>query len=127
MVEGFLHKLLNTKDKTYWPMLSLCDIHIIPMLNPDGVVAGNSRCNFGGVDMNRRWGDRVLKSHVTPEITLVKDYLLSLGDKVSMYFDLQAHTYVDGLTINASQGANLMNKIKKDEAVDGDELDNWFL
>jgi murein tripeptide amidase MpaA len=102
MVEGFLHKLLNTKDKTYWPMLTLCDIHIIPMLNPDGVVAGNSKCNFGGVDLNRRWGDRNLKSHVTPEITLVKDYLLSLGDKVSMFFDLQAHTYIDGMNITAS-------------------------
>jgi len=108
MVEGFIHKLLNTKDKTYWPMLSLCDIHIIPMVNPDGVVAGNSSCNFGGVDMNRRWGDTVLKSHVTPEITVVKDYLLTLGDKVSMYFYFQAHTYVDGLTISASQGTNLM-------------------
>lgn len=26
---------------------------IYPMLNPDGVFLGNSRCNFNGVDLNR--------------------------------------------------------------------------
>jgi len=127
MVEGLVHKLLNTKDKTYWPMLSLCDIHIIPMLNPDGVVAGNSTCNFGGVDINRRWGDNVLKNHVTPEVSILKDYLLTLGDKVSMFIDMQAHASIDGLVINASQSNNINSKIKKDEAVDAEELDNWFL
>lgn len=26
---------------------------IYPMINPDGVFLGNSRCNFNGVDLNR--------------------------------------------------------------------------
>lgn len=30
---------------------------IIPMLNPDGVLLGNTRCNVLGADMNRSWGD----------------------------------------------------------------------
>ena len=37
-------------------LLSVAEIHIAPMLNPDGVIIGNSRVNLGGVDMNRRWG-----------------------------------------------------------------------
>ncbi len=28
---------------------------IIPMLNIDGVVNGNSRCNLAGFDLNRCW------------------------------------------------------------------------
>ncbi len=26
---------------------------IVPMLNPDGVINGNARCNLAGVDLNR--------------------------------------------------------------------------
>ena len=26
---------------------------IVPMLNPDGVINGNTRCNLTGVDLNR--------------------------------------------------------------------------
>ena len=29
---------------------------IVPMLNPDGVINGNYRCNLSGRDLNRRWG-----------------------------------------------------------------------
>jgi murein tripeptide amidase MpaA len=28
---------------------------IVPMLNPDGVIYGNFRCDFTGVDCNRVW------------------------------------------------------------------------
>lgn len=28
---------------------------IIPMMNPDGVIYGNMRCDLSGVDINRSW------------------------------------------------------------------------
>ena len=30
---------------------------VVPMLNPDGVINGNTRCNLAGVDWNRCWID----------------------------------------------------------------------
>ena len=29
------------------------EFRIVPMLNPDGVINGNSRCSLAGVDLNR--------------------------------------------------------------------------
>ena len=28
---------------------------IIPMINPDGVIAGNSKCSLAGIDLNHQW------------------------------------------------------------------------
>lgn len=54
MIEGVIDFLLsdtteanNLRDKFIFK--------IIPMLNPDGVIHGNYRCNLAGVDLNRRW------------------------------------------------------------------------
>ena len=30
-------------------------IKVVPMLNPDGVILGNNRCNLAGDDLNRRF------------------------------------------------------------------------
>jgi hypothetical protein len=44
------------------------------MINPDGVVLGNSRCNFYGFDLNRKW--KKTDKNLTPEIYDIKKYLL---------------------------------------------------
>ena len=31
------------------------------MVNPDGVIHGVSRCNMAGLDLNRQWGDNIIK------------------------------------------------------------------
>jgi murein tripeptide amidase MpaA len=38
---------------------------IVPMLNPDGVIIGNYRCNLSLVDLNRQWIDPNKKFHPT--------------------------------------------------------------
>jgi murein tripeptide amidase MpaA len=43
---------------------------IVPMLNPDGVIIGNYRCNLSGYDLNRQWTLPTSKLH--PEIYAVK-------------------------------------------------------
>lgn len=49
-------------------------IKIIPMLNPDGVILGNSRCNIAGYDMNRSW--RKPQPDRCGEVYAVKKYIL---------------------------------------------------
>ena len=44
---------------------------IIPILNVDGVILGNYRASFAGVDMNRMFGEHANK-RINPETTLVK-------------------------------------------------------
>ena len=36
---------------------------VVPMLNPDGVINGNTRCNLAGVDLNRQWIEPNKKLH----------------------------------------------------------------
>jgi murein tripeptide amidase MpaA len=38
---------------------------VVPMLNPDGVINGNTRCNLAGVDLNRCWIDPSRKMQPT--------------------------------------------------------------
>lgn len=38
---------------------------IVPMLNPDGVIKGNSRSSLAGVDLNRCWIDPTKSMHPT--------------------------------------------------------------
>ena len=38
---------------------------IVPMLNPDGVIKGNSRCSLASVDLNRCWIDPNKALHPT--------------------------------------------------------------
>lgn len=37
------------------------EIYVIPMVNPDGVIHGMARTNMAGLDLNRHWGDNILK------------------------------------------------------------------
>lgn len=60
----------------------------VPLLNPDGVVAGNWRHNLGGVDLNRDWGP-----FTQPETQLMRDLLDALDDtgaRVRVFLDFHS-------------------------------------
>ena len=55
MIQGAIDFLLQKNNKEAKMLRETFIFKIIPMLNPDGVVNGNYRCNFSGADLNRRW------------------------------------------------------------------------
>jgi len=56
------------------------------MLNPDGVIIGNSTVNLGGLDMDRKWVEN--NAEITPEIHYFQEYLKTLGKRNLMLLDL---------------------------------------
>jgi cytosolic carboxypeptidase protein 2/3 len=54
VLKGSIDQLLTGSDLTM-KILQSCDFVIIPMMNPDGVVAGNFRTSLFGKDINRLW------------------------------------------------------------------------
>ena len=73
--------------------------YVIPMLNPDGVVAGNFRTSYSGKDLNRQFNK--LNKFVFPEITALHDLALQLKQNhrssFQFYWDFHAHSSKRGL------------------------------
>jgi cytosolic carboxypeptidase protein 2/3 len=68
------------------------EIKVIPMINPDGVCAGNYRTNLSGFDLNRRWdGSKTKNLH---EAAYIKKYLsqIAKGRDISFILDLHGHS-----------------------------------
>lgn len=59
--------------KNYDSILNNTIIKIVPIVNPDGVVIGNSRSSLAGVDLNWRWSNPNATIH--PEIYFLKNYI----------------------------------------------------
>jgi predicted deacylase len=62
-------------------------VAIMPLLNPDGVDAGNWRHNLGGVDLNRDWRD-----FVQPETRAVRDQIVALSERGRLFLLLDFHS-----------------------------------
>jgi len=65
---------------------------IIPMLNPDGVILGNTRYSAEGDDLNRCWDNPSPIHH--PAVYNLKELLRTLTDKgeIKVYCDLHGHS-----------------------------------
>lgn len=81
------HKL---RDKFEW--------WIAPIVNPDGVISGNYRCNTQGKDPNRHFfaddDPEGLKIRLT-EVEMIRSYLkekLFKKENIKMFLDIHAHS-----------------------------------
>jgi len=77
---------------------------IVPMLNPDGVLVGNYRCNLAGVDLNRQWIDPAKKLH--PSIFHTKLMLKKMKDEreIVLYCDIHGHSRKKNIFIYGCSG-----------------------
>ena len=65
-----MHEFTSNYEK-YDRIFNNYIVKLIPMINPDGVVIGNSRCSLAGLDLNRRWSEPNPIMH--PEIYYIKN------------------------------------------------------
>ncbi|CAG9333093.1 unnamed protein product [Blepharisma stoltei] len=65
---------------------------LIPMMNPDGVINGNYRCNLAGVDLNRRWKDP--SKTLQPTVYYAKRLIKSFGKErpLELVCDFHGHS-----------------------------------
>lgn len=54
VAEGLIRHLISD-DPISQSLRKTCIFYIVPMVNPDGVIAGNSRTSFSGKDLNRQF------------------------------------------------------------------------
>lgn len=66
---------------------------IAPMMNPDGVIYGNSRCDISGADINRQWSFPSKSLYPTVEAYKAMMYrLVSSGHDIECFFDVHGHS-----------------------------------
>jgi cytosolic carboxypeptidase protein 2/3 len=56
IAEYLIKHLLEEGSEVVKHLLAQFEFVIVPMVNPDGVIHGMSRCNMSGLDLNRHWG-----------------------------------------------------------------------
>ena len=90
VIKGCIDFLLGDSDEAK-KLREIYDFQIIPMMNPDGVVVGNSRTGFAGCDLNRRWTKP--NEIIHPEIYSVKNLVLNtaMNHNISFVIDFHGH------------------------------------
>ena len=91
VLEGFLQFLLSS-DPRARTLRSTFIFHIIPMLNPDGVIYGNYRCSVIGIDLNRKWKNpnKLLQPTIYHTKELIKQ--LQANTTITSFIDLHGHS-----------------------------------
>ena len=88
VIKGCIDFLLGDSDEAK-KLREIYDFQIIPMMNPDGVIVGNSRTGFAGCDLNRRWTKP--NEIIHPEIYSVKNLILNTSNNQNISFIIDFH------------------------------------
>lgn len=98
--------------------------YVVPLANPDGVNNGHWRHGYGGVDLNRDWGDF---NH--PETSAIRDYFLEKvkisGGKIYFFADFHSTWEDIYYTIDPAQKGNMPGLVPQLILGVGEELSNY--
>ena len=88
VIKGIIDFLMSDSDEAK-KLREIYIFKIVPMMNPDGVLVGNSRTSFAGCDLNRRWGKP--NEIIHPEIYNTKQMILKLSTQRNIAFIIDCH------------------------------------
>lgn len=91
MVKGFIDALLGDTLEAQ-QLRKKHNIFVVPMMNPDGVVLGNTRTSTAGRDLNRQFTDPEVA--LFPEVHHIKKWITKLQKKteIALYLDFHGHS-----------------------------------
>eukprot|EP00928_Gymnodinium_smaydae_P018738 TRINITY_DN17145_c0_g1_i1.p1 TRINITY_DN17145_c0_g1~~TRINITY_DN17145_c0_g1_i1.p1 ORF type:complete len:1065 (-),score=74.24 TRINITY_DN17145_c0_g1_i1:327-3521(-) len=95
IVQGLMEFLSDPKDSRAQELRKRFSFRIIPMLNVDGVIVGNSRCSATGLDLNRQWRDPSAAD--ASEVHSLRSYLAQLQNGCYMVLDVHGHSAKRGI------------------------------
>lgn len=90
VLRGALQFLLSEAPEAR-ELRELFQFKVIPMLNPDGVELGNSRCNGTPLDLNRQWADPQMAT--APEVYELKQLARTWYKQSGIALVLDFHTH----------------------------------
>lgn len=101
IIHGLINFLLS-RDVLAHKLRDTLEFWILPMVNPDGIISGNYRCNTQGKDMNRCFfadDDPEAKMRLT-EVELLRAFMEDnftkkvpeKRGKLKMFLDIHAHS-----------------------------------
>ena len=94
VMEGLINSLVNLSAEWCVDVLQDYILKIIPMVNVDGVVYGNSRCDITGSDINRKW-TRNPNKFMYPIVSAIRTLFQRLRMEeyeIDYFIDLHGHS-----------------------------------
>ena len=88
VIKGAIDFLMGNSDEAKYLRDNFI-IKIIPMVNVDGVICGNSRTSLAGCDLNRRWKNPTVFLH--PEIYALKNLIIDFNEKTKVEYIIDFH------------------------------------
>ena len=110
IILGFITFLLSATNVQAKLLRDQYIFKIIPMLNPDGVIEGNYRCNLTGTDLNRIWNQPIYQLY--PTICSYKQLIHQIAQtshQIALIVDIHGHSRKFNTFVYGAEQENSLN------------------